>query len=183
MEAGDEAAGAVFLDRHRGAVWRLLRAACRSEQEAEEALQESFLAVFRAPGAFAGPGSARPWLLGVARRQAARTWRRRSGEPMHAEALDGREEAPLVELGVAAGWGEVRDPEARVSAMEDHARLHRALDALSPADREVITLRDLEGLSGPEAAQVLDLPLASLKTRLHRARLRLLARLREEESR
>lgn len=102
---------------------------------------------------------------------------------MHAEALDGREEAPLVELGVAAGWGEVRDPEARVSAMEDHARLHRALDALSPADREVITLRDLEGLSGPEAAQVLDLPLASLKTRLHRARLRLLARLREEESR
>lgn len=101
---------------------------------------------------------------------------------MHAEALDGLGEVPLVELGVAAGWGETRDPEALVSAMEDHLRLHQALDSLHPGDREVITLRDLEGLSGPEAAQVLEIPLSNLKTRLHRARLRLLARLREEES-
>ena len=55
----------------------------------------------------------------------------------------------------------------------------RALASLTPADREVIVLRDIEGLSGDEAAEVLELPLRTMKTRLHRARLRLMAALAE----
>ncbi|TNF30237.1 MAG: RNA polymerase subunit sigma-24, partial [Deltaproteobacteria bacterium] len=69
-------------------------------------------------------------------------------------------------------------PEAAAARAEDRARLATALAALAEADREVIALRDLAGLTGPEAADALGLPLAAMKTRLHRARLRLMGQLR-----
>lgn len=139
--------------------------------------------MLRAPSSFRGPGSARPWLFGIARRQAARTWRRRVGEPRELlplglpDAGEGHG-ADLLELGLRAGWGEAEDPEALLSLHEREAQLRRAMDALGAADREVIVLRDLEGLSGPEVAALLGIGLPALKTRLHRARLRLLAQLR-----
>ncbi|MCB9780588.1 MAG: RNA polymerase sigma factor [Alphaproteobacteria bacterium] len=171
--AGDRAAFRAFVARHRGPVWRLLRATCGSEQSAEDALQETFLAVHRAAGSFQGDADARAWLFGIARRQAARTWRRRAGEPLAAEPLDDAQ--PLAALGASAGWG--GDPERVVAAAEDRRRLQAALATLSSHDQEVIVLRDLEGLTGPEAAAALGIPLAAVKTRLHRARLRLMAAL------
>ena len=85
--------------------------------------------------------------------------------------------APLPELGEAAGWGS-ESPEAEVLRAERRARLARALDALAPEDREVLVLRDLEELTGEETAAALGLSLAAMKSRLHRARLRLAAQLR-----
>jgi RNA polymerase sigma-70 factor (ECF subfamily) len=89
-----------------------------------------------------------------------------------------RDEQPLVELGVRAGWS-AEDPEALVARAEDHERLAWAIAALAPSDREVLILRDLEGMSGEETARVLGLELQGMKSRLHRARLRLMGALRE----
>jgi RNA polymerase sigma-70 factor (ECF subfamily) len=106
----------------------------------------------------------------VARRQAARTWRRRVGEPVDV--------VPLEELAAAAGLADdAADPERLAAAAQDHERLHRALARLAEAVREVIVLRDLEGFSGPEVASLLGVELGAVKSRLHRARLRLMAEL------
>lgn len=169
VAAGDTAACNELLRRHQGAVWRTCRALTASDQAAEDAVQETFLAACRGAAGWRGEGSVRAWLLGLARRQAARTWRRRKGEPV--------EPVPLHELGSLAGWGRLDDPEAFVEALQDRRRLWAAMDRLAPADREVIVLRDLEQLTGPEAAQALGIDLSALKSRLHRARLRLMAEL------
>lgn len=157
------------MDRHEAAVWRYARALTSDPIEAEDLLQETFLAAIRGGAGFAGEGSARAWLLAITRHALHRLRRRRVGEPARTEPLD--------ELGAAAGWGE--DPEAALSGAEAHAGLHRAIESLAPADREVLVLRDLEGLSGEATAALLGLPLATTKTRLHRARLRLRAALRQ----
>jgi RNA polymerase sigma factor (sigma-70 family) len=93
---------------------------------------------------------------------------------------DGREEPmeePLMMLGLEAGWGS-DNPEALAIAAERRDTLRRALHGLSPGDREVLVLRDIEGLRGPEAAEVLGIGERALKSRLHRARLRLAVSLR-----
>ena len=77
-----------------------------------------------------------------------------------------------------AGWG-TEPPDALFERLEDRASLERALGDLAPADREVLVLRDLEELSGDETAAVLGITLRAMKSRLHRARLRLAAALKE----
>ena len=87
--------------------------------------------------------------------------------PVDARSLD--------ELGVEAGWG--AEDALEVLARKD--ALRQAMATLDPEDQEILTLRELEGLSGPEAAEVLGLSLAAMKSRLHRARLKLAAALRK----
>jgi len=168
--SGDRRAFAVLVARHRAAVWRLVRAGTPGEQAAEDALQETFLAAFRGASAYRGEAPVRVWLFALARRQAARTWRRRAGEP--------DSPVPLHVLGGLAGWGS-DNPEARAAAREARQHLQAALRQLSAADQEVITLRDLEQLTTPQAATVMGVSPAAVKSRLHRARLRLLAQLRD----
>ncbi|MEM7608480.1 MAG: sigma factor-like helix-turn-helix DNA-binding protein, partial [Myxococcota bacterium] len=83
-----------------------------------------------------------------------------------------------MDLGVAAGWG-TRDPEHLVSLAQQSERLKDALQRLEGSEREVLLLRDVQQLSGKETAQALGLPIAAMKSRLHRARLRLAVELRK----
>ncbi|MCK6506763.1 RNA polymerase sigma factor [Myxococcota bacterium] len=170
----------ALVDRHQARILRYLRALTASEQAAEDALQETFVAAWRGAGGYRGDAPGRAWLLGLARRQAARTWRRRAGEPDHPTLLD---EQSDVELGLAAGWGQAEgvDPQAALESWQERRRLHAALERLSAEDREILVLRDLEQLSGAEVAALLELSLPAQKSRLHRARLRLMAALREAE--
>lgn len=167
--AGDRRSCADFVARHEAALWRFARAIAADPVQAEDVLQETFLAALRGGAGFEGDRSARAWLYTIARNRLHRLYRRRAGEPERMEPLDA--------LGVAAGWGE--DPEAAMVAAESRVTLARALDALDPADREVLLLRDVEGFSGEQTAAILGVPLPTAKTRLHRARLRLKAALRE----
>lgn len=166
---GDRAAFERLLGRHQAALWRFVRAASRTRQDAEDALQDALLAAYRGAGAFRGAASVRTWLLTIGRHAAWRASRRVPEEPLT--------EDPTWDLGCAAGWG-AEDPEAAAIAAQDRARLAAALDGLAPGEREVLVLRDLEELSVDEVAAVLGLSLAAAKSRLHRARLRLAAALR-----
>ncbi|MBX2798663.1 MAG: RNA polymerase sigma factor [Myxococcales bacterium] len=170
MATGDRRAFDELVACTRDGVWRLLRSLTADEVVAEDALQETYVAVWRSAGSYGGAGSGRAWVFGVARRHAARTWRRRAGEPSRP--------TPLHELGAQAGWGQ--DPEQLTSALEDRARLRRSLGALSTGDREIIVLCDLEGLSGPEVGSLMGITANAARVRLHRARLRLMAKLRGE---
>jgi RNA polymerase sigma-70 factor (ECF subfamily) len=169
---GDRGAFDRLVARHRSALLAMLSGILRGNRPvAEDALQDALLSAWGAAASFRGDASVRTWLATLCRHAAIRRMRRRSGEPAAHESLE--------VLALAAGWGDASfDPERAASLAEDRDRLLTALGSLSDDDREVIALRDLAELSGPEAAAALGLPLATMKTRLLRARLRLLGALR-----
>lgn len=168
--SGDRQAFLEFTNRHQAAVLRFCRTLSPSAEDAEDALQETFLAAWRKAGTFAGRGSTRSWLLTIARRKVYRAAR----APRPTAVGDS---ATLEDLGVAAGWG--RSGVGERFGLDEQLEIRQALEGLSSSDRQVLVLRDLEGLSNAEAASVLGIDLAALKSRLHRARLRFMSRLTE----
>ncbi len=167
--AGEREAFDELVVRHQAAVFRFARAATEGAAAAEDVLQETFLAAWRAAGTFQGRSVVRTWLLTIARNQAWHHRERAGRVPV--------DDVPLPELGEAAGWGDQSPEEAAVRSQR-RGRLARALELLGPEEREVLVLRELEELTGEETAATLGIGLAAMKSRLHRARLRLAAELR-----
>lgn len=168
--AGEAAAFDTFVGRHQASVFRFARTQVARADAAEDLLQQTFLSAWQAAGDFRGDGSARGWLFTITRHAASR-WRERDARA----AID---DSPVDQLGLEAGWGGP-SPELQAMHREMQARVADALAALAPEDREILTLRDLEGVPGDEAAALLGLGVAAMKSRLHRARLRLAVSLRE----
>jgi RNA polymerase sigma-70 factor (ECF subfamily) len=165
---GDRRAFELLIERHAAAVLRLATAVS-DPSTGEDAMQQTFLNVYQHAAGFRGDASVRTWLLTIARNTAFRLHgKARREEPV---------EQPLMQLGYNAGWGS-DDPEAIAIAAEQEGALRNALSQLSAEDREVLILRDFEGLRGSEAAGLLGIGERALKSRLHRARLRLAVALR-----
>ena len=169
IAVGDRQAMDTFVRQHQAPLWRMCLALTHEPSAAEDILQDTFVAVLRHAAGFQGE-SARPWLFQIARHALHRRHRRRAGEPQQWEDVDA--------LALRAGWGDTVFEE--VAAHEAADQANRALAALDEDDRALLTLRDLQGWTGAEVAAALDLPLATMKTRLHRARLRWMAAVREE---
>lgn len=127
------------------------------------------MAIWRNAGSFRGTASARAWVLTIARNQVHRRFRRSSERP------DG---LSLTELGANAGWG----AEEHVAFEEFDSRdiVSVMLSRLSHEDREVVLLRDIEILDNHQVAELLGISVAAVKSRVHRARLRLMAAIRDE---
>jgi RNA polymerase sigma-70 factor (ECF subfamily) len=173
---GDREAFERIVSRYEASVYRFVCTLTPDRSRAEDALQETFLAAWRGARSFRHESAVATWLFAIARHAVDRQFRRRAGEP------SADNQVPLETLGIAAGWG--RDnPEESLLRAEQRAIVTRALDGLSDTDRQVLVLRDLEGLDGEEAARVLGLTLTALKSRLHRAQLRFAAALGEERAR
>lgn len=168
--AGQSAAFEAFVSRHQASVFRFARTQVTRPDAAEDLLQQTFLSAWQAAGAFRGDGSARAWLFTITRHAGTR-WRERDTRA----AID---DTPVDQLGLEAGWGGP-SPERQAMHRQMQACVTAALARLAPEDREILTLRDLEGLSGDEAAALLGVGTAAMKSRLHRARLRLAALVRE----
>ena len=167
---GDRGAFDVLVERYAPSMFRFALAITSNPATAEDAMQDAFLGAWRSARSYRAEASVRNWLLTILRNAVYRLYRRRVDEPSESE--------PLSELGVAAGWGE-DNPEALTLRRESRDILARAMDQLTAADREILLLRDIENLAGAEVASILGLTLPAMKTRLHRARLRLAARVRE----
>ena len=168
---GDREAFTTLVVRHQASVFRLARLMARTREEAEDVLQQTFLSAWQGASGFRGESSVRTWLLTIARHAALTRRTRVAREPI--------DPTPIDELGIRAGWGGP-DPEQLAVAAEQRDRLAVALAALVPDEREILTLRDLEGIPGDEVATMLGLSLAAMKSRLHRARLSLAAAVRGE---
>ena len=164
---GDRRAFETLVTRHGDALFRYASRTCRSERDGEDALQDGLLAAWRGAGTFRGEASARTWLFQIVIHACRRRKRRRAGEPAHHDGLEVAEALPSGERGA----------DERAEARETAAALEAALGSLGDEAREVLLLRDVEGISGEETAAVLGIGLAAMKSRLHRARLELKQRI------
>ena len=172
---GDKSGCGALVERHQAAVYRFARHLLGDGAAAEDVLQETFITALQSLPGYRGDGSIRGWLLAIARSKVLRHRRRHSGEPASWEPLES-----LEALGLAAGFGTPMTPEALASLVERQALLQSALSQLGEEEREVVVLRDVEGLSGDETAAALGLSLQAMKSRLHRARLQLVAAVKQE---
>ena len=161
--AGDAAAFARLVARHEAALYRFATRTCGGGPEAEDALQDGLLAAWRGAGTFRGEASPRTWLFQVVVHACRRRHRRRAGEPGEHRELEAARGLAAPESG----------PERRAAARQAGAAIDAALAEMEPEAREVLLLRDVDGLSGEEAAAALGIGLAAMKSRLHRARLEL----------
>lgn len=167
---GDTDAFAALAREHQRSIFRFARGLTNDDAAAEDVLQETLLGAFSSAGSFRGESTVRTWLLGIAYRQASKLHRRRSGQPGQFE--------PLPDLGVAAGWGAEDTPELLVTKSRLRECLSQALDSLEPAARAILILRDLEDMPGAQTAEILGIGITAMKSRLHRARLKLAAAVR-----
>ncbi len=135
---------------------------CGHPEDAEDVLQETMLAAARSLGQFQGKSAFSSWLYAIARSFCHR--QRRKARPSTSLDQLGSGEEPLP---ASDGF---HDPEARAEARQQLRIVQEALDTLDPSYREVLLLRDVEGLSAREAAKVLGIGVPALKSRLHRAR-------------
>jgi RNA polymerase sigma-70 factor, ECF subfamily len=174
--AGDAGAFEQFMRRHQAAVARHLQTFTGSP-DVDDAVQETFIAAWRGAGGFlgaaAGTGSARGWLYTIARHTVHHQLRRRVGEPAEVESIE--------ELAAQAGWGNLPEVPAEQDERSLRELLQLALSRLPLEEREVLTLRELDGFSGDETAEILQISLAAMKSRLHRARIHLAAVVRQLE--
>jgi RNA polymerase sigma-70 factor (ECF subfamily) len=168
---GDRAAIDALVLRFQPVVYRFGLRMCGDADSAADVLQDTFLSLARSLPAFRGDSSLSTWLYTVARRACLRKRRRRKLEPRHYESLD---TVPAENLEERAPD---RNPERRLARRQTQAALAAAIASLKPAEREVLLLRDVEGLTAPEVARVLGLGVAAVKSRLHRARVAVRARL------
>jgi len=158
---GDRAAIDELLTRYEPSIYRFGLRMCGDEEAAHEVLQETLLAAFRHLPGFRGDAALSTWLFQIARSFCIKERRRHRptsslDEPSRAELVD---PAP--------------SPDARTHAREIGEALSRAIAKLAPEQREVLILRDVEGLSAEQAAAIVGVEVGALKSRLHRARMAL----------
>ncbi|HSM13549.1 MAG TPA: sigma-70 family RNA polymerase sigma factor, partial [Thermoanaerobaculia bacterium] len=146
------------------------RRSCGDGSDAEDIVQETFTQAFRAWNQLEDPGAARAWLYAIARRVCQRMRRRRAGEPARLESLDAlmpRPSPTVPDLEAA------HDPHRALLRAEARELVERGLAELPEAFRLPLVLADIAELTLAEVASVLGLKEATVKTRLHRARLKL----------
>ena len=163
--SGDAVALEKLLAGFMQPVYRFGLKMCRDGDDAQDVLQDTMLAAAKGVGSFRGESEVGTWLFTIARRACLRR-RRRRGEPAASVPLD-----EAVTASADALIERERHPEANAALREMAVVLDRALATLAPAYREVLLLRDVEGLTAPEVARVLGIGLEAVKSRLHRARL------------
>ncbi|MEC5406668.1 RNA polymerase sigma factor [Paraburkholderia sp. MPAMCS5] len=158
---------------HLDAAYNLARWLCGNPHDADDVVQEAFMRAFRFFDTFRGD-SARPWLLAIVRRTWYTEWRRRASSHETVEFDDTMDDATFE--GWSAGGA---DPQALLIRDEDTKRVHEALALLPVEYREVLILRELEEMGYREIAQVADVPIGTVMSRLARGRRRLAALLAE----
>ena len=178
LRAGD-AAAFDFLVRERSPdIYALLYRLTEDVEEARDLTQETFLQAFRAVAHFRGDADLRTWLYRIAVNQARNRWRwwrrRRKNVTVSLDATDEQHEQPL-----AAQLADEQsvNPEQATLARERERLLTQALRSLSRVYREVVVLRDVEGLSYEEVAATLEISVGTVKSRLSRGRMELRRRL------
>jgi RNA polymerase sigma-70 factor (ECF subfamily) len=167
----DRKALEALLERHQGAIWRFGMKMCRDPEDAKDVLQETMLAAARTARDFRGTSRVSTWLFAIARSFCIKKRRRSKFAPDEPVSLDERSERAA---DVAAS---APAPDEVASSRELSAALDRALGELEPSQHEVLILRDVEGLSAAEVAEVLGLSIDAVKSRFHRARVALRERL------
>jgi len=157
IATGDRDALTALYHRERQPLFAYLLHLTGDVGVAEEVLQDTFVAVWKSAGSFAGRSSARTWLFGIARRQAHNTLRRRS--------------LPRANVAAAERLPDTRpEPEERVITAATRAEVVAAMTQLSHDHQEALVLAFAHDLSYQEMADLLGIPVGTVKSRLHGAK-------------
>ncbi len=187
LRSGNEAAFVSLIDRYYATMLRLAMVFVSSQAVAEEVVQETWMGVLQGLNNFEGRSSLKTWIFRILTNR-AKTRAQREGRSVPFSSLpefsiDVHE--PAVEPERFAGpdhqwpgrwvsfprsWDEI--PEERILSQETHTCIQEAIDALPPNQREVITLRDIEGWSSDEICKLLGVSEVNQRVLLHRARSR-----------
>ncbi len=163
--SGDRAALEALLSRHQAQIYRFGMKMCRDPADAEDVLQDTLLAVARGVRSFEGTSSLATWLYTIARSYCIKKRRRSKFAPSEVRSLDDVGPHHDEALSDAAPL-----PDEALASKEVERALNEAIKALPPMYREVLLLRDGEGLTAPEVAEVIGVSVQAVKSRLHRAR-------------
>ncbi|MGH3254678.1 MAG: RNA polymerase sigma factor [Streptosporangiaceae bacterium] len=154
---GDEDAMAAFYREHGGVVLAQVLLVSGERVLAEEIVQDTMLAVWRGAGSFRGESSARSWVIAIARRQTR-------------DRLRGRRLRVVDDAFLADQPGSDPGPEVMALDRAELSQVMGAIRELASAHREVLGLAFGSGLSLPEVASVLEIPVGTVKSRLSAAR-------------
>ena len=187
LREGDEAAFAALVDRYHGPLLRLAMAFVPSHAVAEEVVQETWLGVFEGLNRFEGRSSLKTWiyriLINRAKTRGVRESRSVPFSPLGTFTEDADQPAVDPARFRSTGywvdhWAEPPDawdddtPEKLLLSKEGLSQIEKAIATLPPTQRQVITLRDVEGLSSAEVCNILVLSETNQRVLLHRARSR-----------
>ena len=183
LRAGDEAAFRELVARHDGALRRVARTFVRTPSAADDVVQETWLGVIRGLPEFEGRSSLRTWIFRIlVNRARTRGVRDARSVPFSALEVDDGPAVDPAAFGADGRWTSAPprlecDPETNLLSTELREHLLQAIDELGPAQRAVITLRDLVGVSAEEVCELLELSEGNQRVLLHRARSRVRAAL------
>jgi len=166
--AGERPAIETLLERYQERVFGFGLRMCGDSEDAKDVLQDTLLAAARTIGDFRGESSMSTWLYTIARSFCIKRRRRSKFAPADELSLDAEG------VGLPSG---LPGPDELASRGEVRRALASALAALDPASREVLILRDIEGLTAPEVGKITGSSVDAIKSRLHRARATLRERL------
>jgi RNA polymerase sigma-70 factor (ECF subfamily) len=187
LRSGHEAAFVSLIDRYHASMLRLAMAFVSSQALAEEVVQEAWMGVLQGLNRFEGRSSLKTWIFRILT-NCAKTRAQREGRSIPFSSLpefnfDLPEPAVDPErfrgpdqqwpghwVSFPRSWDEM--PEERILSRETLARIQEAIDELPPGQREVITLRDIEGWASDETCALLGVSEANQRVLLHRARSR-----------
>jgi RNA polymerase sigma-70 factor (ECF subfamily) len=175
LRDGDEQAFTTLVERYHSSMLRLALSYVPSRAVAEEVVQDTWLAVLRGLGRFEERSSLRTWVFTILVNRARTTGAREARSVPVADA------GPVVDasrFGPSGGWAVppehwAEEAESRVDAVKLSGLLRGGLDGLPGRQREVVLLRDVEGLSSAEVCQVLAISEANQRVLLHRGRSKL----------
>ncbi|HEU4333945.1 MAG TPA: sigma-70 family RNA polymerase sigma factor [Candidatus Eisenbacteria bacterium] len=169
-QADDERAFGELVERYESKVYSLGIKMLRNPEDAEDVLQDTFLRAYRGLKSFKGNSTFSTWIYRITANSALMRLRKKQLPTVSIEDADERE-APINIADWAPG------PVEQLLNEETRQAMNEAIESLPPEFGQVFVLRDVEGLSNAEVAEILDLSVAAVKSRLHRARLKVRNRL------
>lgn len=184
LRRGDETVFARIVAQYHAAMLRLATIYVLDSRVAEEVIQETWIAVLRGLERFEGRSSLKTWIFSILVNRAKTLTKREDRYVQFAEYDDPETSEPSVPLdrfspsdshtghwvSLPRRWDEM--PEERLLSQETRDTIRRAMEALPPNQREVMTLRDIEGWSSEEVCNVLMISETNQRVLLHRARSR-----------
>jgi RNA polymerase sigma-70 factor (ECF subfamily) len=186
LRDGDEKAFAQLVDTYGAGMRRFALSIVRNAAVADEVVQEAWLGVLRGLDRFEGRASLRTWIFRiVANTASTRAERESRSIPFSTFASEAAEAGPTVDPSrfrnpeFPGGWTKFPEPWEHLNAQETCQLIAAAIEALPPAQRLVISLRDVEGWSAEDVCNVLELSETNQRVLLHRARAKVRAALEQ----
>jgi RNA polymerase sigma-70 factor (ECF subfamily) len=167
VAAGNTAAFETLMRRHNRTVYRAARAILRDDAEAEDAVQEAYLQAYSAIGSFRAEAKLSTWLARIAANEALQRLRKRSRRAQIVPLQSGAAPEALAEI---PDTDMTHTPESAAERAQLRRLLEAQIDALPDDYRTVFVLRAVEEMSAEEAAVVLQIPAATVRSRFFRAR-------------